>query len=96
MFVIITEQCSRALALALKLVCMSEPPLVSSHFLSRTCDRALPSKAPDGGAESAPVAVAPPGHLYPQWHHSWPGRQREGCYRQPVPSPLRPDGAQPD
>lgn len=70
--------------------------LVSSHFLSRSRDGALPSQAPDGGAESAALAVAPPGHIYPQRHHSWPGRQREGCYRQPVPSPLRPDGAQPD
>lgn len=63
--------------------------------LSRSSDRALPSQAPDGGAESPAVAVAPPGHLHPQWYHSWPGRQREGCYRQPVPSPLCPDGAQP-
>jgi len=67
-----------------------------SLSVSRPCDGALPSQAPDGGAESVALAVAPPGLLYPQRHHSRQGRQREGCYGQLVPSPLCPDGAKPE
>lgn len=67
-----------------------------SLYLPRSCDWAVPSQTPGGGAESAALAVAPPGHVQPQRDHSWPGRKREGRDRQPVPSPLRPDGVQPE
>lgn len=70
-----------------------------SHYLLftfRTCDRGLPLQASDCGAQSAAFTLAPPEHLYPQGIHSLPERQLIFCHHQTVPSPLCPDGAQPD
>lgn len=65
-------------------------------LFSRTCDRGLPLQASDCGAQSAALALAPPQHLYPQGIHSLQEWQFIFCHHQTVPSPLCPDGAQPD
>lgn len=65
-------------------------------LLSRSCDGALPPKAPDRGAKSLTSTVAPPEHLGPQRHHQQQGKQFKRCYRQPVPSHVCADGSEPE
>lgn len=65
-------------------------------LLTRTCDRGVPLQASGHRAQSAALTVAPPEHLYPQGIHSLQEWQLIFCHHQTVPSPLRPDGAQPD
>lgn len=76
--------------------CLRHLFLNTFFIISRPRNGTLPSQATDGWAESVALTVAPPGHHDPQRHRSWQEQQREGCYGQPVPSPLHPDGAKPE